>query len=340
MYDLVTFGEAMIRLSPPNAQRLEQTATLDVQIGGAEYSVAVAGARLGLKTAWVSRLPDNALGRRVANKAREHGVDTSHIVWAKEGRVGLYFLEFGASPRPSSVMYDRSPSAIADIQAGEVDWKKVLKGSKRFHTTGITPALSAGAADATKEALEAAKAAGAQVSYDLNFRKKLWSAERARQVQEPLMRTIDLLITNEEDPKAVFGIEAGPQDASFKTLSGAAYRSIAEQLQKRFNVPSVAISLRESPSVLKNNWSACLWHQGAFHEGPRYELEIVDRLGGGDSFAAGLLYGLITSGDSAYALRFGVAFSALKHTTPGDINWATRQETEALMQGGGVRVER
>lgn len=340
MYDLVTFGEAMIRLSPPHFQRLEQAAALDVQIGGAEYNVAVAAARLGLRTAWVSRLPDNPLGRRIANKAREHGVDTSHIVWAKEGRVGVYYLELGAAPRASSVLYDRFPSAISEIKAGEVDWKKVLQGTKRFHTTGITPALSDGAAAATRDSLEAAKAAGAAVSYDLNFRKKLWTADRARQVQEPLMRHVDLLITNEEDPKNVFGISAGGQDESFKTVSVEAYRSIAEQLHKALGVKSVAITLRENPSVWKNFWSACAYESGSFHEGPRYELEIVDRLGGGDSFSAGLLYGLIARGSLEYGLRFGIAFSALKHSNPGDINWSTRAEAEALVKGGGVRVQR
>ena len=196
MVDLVTFGEAMIRLSPPTFQRLEQTSSLDVQIGGAEYNVACAGSRLGLKTAWVSRPPAKCVVRQIANKAREHGVDTSHIVWAKEGRVGLYFLEQGASPRASSVLYDRAPSAIAEVKPGEIDWKKILTGARAFHTTGITPALSANAAQVTRESLEAAKAAGCHLSYDLNFRKKLWSAEQARKVQEPFMALVDLLITN------------------------------------------------------------------------------------------------------------------------------------------------
>lgn len=339
MTDLVTFGEAMIRLAPPHFQRLEQTASLDIQIGGAEYSVALACARLGLPSAWVSRLPENALGRRVANKAREHGVDTSSIVWAKDGRVGLYFLEFGASPRPSSVLYDRAGSAIAQVRPGEVDWARAFAGAKWFHVSGITPALSATAAEATAEAIRAAKAAGVKVSYDLNYRKKLWSPERARAVQEPLMPLVDLLITNEEDPKAVFGIDAG-QDASYTTLAVEAYRAIAGKLQDAFGVKAVAITLRESPSVLKNRWSACLLEDGKFHVGPRYELEIVDRLGGGDSFSAGLLYGAMAKGSLEYGLRFGLAFSALKHTTPGDINWATREETEDLMKGGSARVSR
>lgn len=339
MYDIVTFGEAMIRLSPPNFQRLEQTSSLDMQIGGAEYNVACAAARLGLKSAWVSRLPDNPLGRRIANKAREHGVDTSHIVWAKDGRVGIYFLELGAAPRPSSVLYDRSPSAIAQIKPGEVDWKKALGGAKWFHVSGITPALSEGAAQTTAESIAAARSAGVRVSYDLNYRKKLWSAEQARKVQEPLLQGVDLLLTNEEDPKAVFGIEAG-QDASFKTVSVEAYRAIATKLQERFGAKRVAITLRENPSVWKNFWSAVALEPGKFHEGPRYELEIVDRLGGGDSFTAGTLYGLATRDSLDYGLKFGLAFSALKHSNPGDLNWSAREEVEELMKGGSVRVSR
>lgn len=339
-HDLVTFGEAMIRLSPPNFQRLEQSASLDLQIGGAEYNVACAGARLGLKTAWVSRLPDNPLGRRIANKAREQGVDTSHIVWAKEGRVGLYFLEQGASPRASSVLYDRSPSAIAEIKPGEVDWKKALSGAKAFHTTGITPALSDSAAQVTRESLEAARAAGCRVSYDLNFRKKLWSAEQARKVQEPFMALVDLLITNEEDPNALFGIAAAGHDDSFKALRPGEYREILQKLQERFNLKAVAVTMRESPSVLKNHWTAMAIESGQVYGDRKYEIEVVDRLGGGDSFAAGLLYGWIAKGSLEYGLKFGLAFSALKHTTPGDLNWATREEAEELMKGGGARVQR
>jgi 2-dehydro-3-deoxygluconokinase len=339
MPDIVTFGEAMVRLSPPNFQRLEQTASLDVQIGGAEYSVACAAARLGLKSAWVSRLPENPLGRRVANKAKEHGVDTSSVVWAKEGRVGIYFFEFGAAPRPSSVLYDRSPSAIAQIRPGEVDWKKVFAGAKWFHVSGITPALSETSAQVTAESIAAAKSAGVKVSYDLNYRKKLWSPEQARKVQEPLLQGVDLLLTNEEDPKVLFGIDAG-QDASFKTVSVDAFRAIATKLQDRFGAKRVAITLRENPSVWKNFWSAVALEAGKFHEGPRYELEIVDRLGGGDSFTAGMLYGLAAKESLEYGLTFGLAFSALKHSNPGDLNWSTREEVEELMKGGSVRVSR
>ena len=222
------------------------------------------------------------------------------------------------------MLYDRAPSAIAEIKPGEVDWKKVLSGAKMFHTTGITPALSATAAQVTRESLEAAKAAGCRVSYDLNFRKKLWNAELARKVQEPFMALVDLLITNEEDPKAIFGISAAGHDDAYKALSAESYREIAKKLADRFGLKAVAITMRESPSVLKNFWTAMAYEGGKFYDDRKYELEVVDRLGGGDSFATGLLYGIAVRNSIEYGLKFGLAFSALKHTTPGDLNWATR----------------
>ena len=227
MYDIITFGEAMVRLSPPGFQRLEQTTSLEVQVGGGEYNVAVDGARLGLKTAWVSRLPDNPLGRMIANRARQHGVDTAHIVWTKAGRVGLYFVEMGAAPRPSSVLYDRAGSAISQIQPGDVRWAEIFKGSKVFHVSGITPALSEAAANATHEALQAAKSTGLTVSYDLNYRKKLWSDQEAEKIQAPMMRHVDILITTEEDTRVVFKIDSGTSgrcDDTYTSVSGEAYR--------------------------------------------------------------------------------------------------------------------
>jgi len=341
MVDIVTFGEAMIRLSPPPFQRLEQARTLDLQVGGAEFNVAADAARLGLRTAWVSRLPDNPLGRVIAARAREHGVDTSSIAWVPGGRVGLYFYEFGASPRPSSVLYDRENSAVSRIGPGEIAWAKIVQGAKVFHVSGITPALSPSAARATTEALEAARAAGLTVSYDLNYRRKLWSPEEARRVQEPMMRHVDILITNEEDPGAVFGITAGgAADEAFRSVSAGAYREIACRLRDRFGFKAVAVTLRESPSVWKNSWSAVLLEGDRFYEDRKVELEIVDRLGGGDSFSAGLLYGLVTRGSLEYGLRFGIACSALKHSHPGDVNLSTREEVEQFMKGGGARVVR
>jgi len=326
--DLVAFGEAMIRLSPPNFERLEQTTMLEVRIGGAELNVAVNASRLGLKTAWVSRLPKNPLGRMMRNKAREHGVDTSHIIWTDEDRMGLYFLEFGASPRASSVTYDRASSAISKIKPGEVQWDRILQGVRAFHTTGITPALSDSAAEVTAEALEVAKKAGCQIAYDLNFRAKLWSREKARQVQTPLMDYVDMLFTTEEDTLRVFGIQK--ED----------YKDVAVELADRFGFKIVVITLRDDISVWRNKWSAFAYCDGNFYEARTYDVEIVDRVGGGDSLTAGFLYRYLTTGDIASAIEYGVAFSALKHSLPGDFNWCTPEEVEAQLAGAGLRISR
>ncbi len=326
--DLVTFGEAMIRLSPPDFQRLEQTTTLDVKIGGAELNVAVNAARLGLETAWVSRLPANPLGRMCQNKAREHGVDTSHVIWSKEDRMGLYFLEFGASPRASAVMYDRADSAISKIQPGEVKWDEILEGVKAFHTTGITPALSDSAAEVTAEALRAAKKAGCTIGYDLNFRARLWSREKAREVQTPFMEHLNVLFTTEEDTFRVFGIQKDN------------YKDVAVELADRFGIDVVVITLREVLSVWRNKWSALAYADGKFHEARTYDVEIVDRVGGGDSCMAGFLSQYLKGVDVGSALEYGVAFSALKHSLPGDFNWCTPQEVEAQLAGAGLRISR
>jgi len=344
MPDVVTFGEAMIRLSPPHFQRLEQTASLDVHVGGGELNVAVGVARLGLKSTWVSRLPENALGRLTENRARQAGVDTSNLVWAAAdaSRMGLYFLEFGAAPRSSSVLYDRRNSAISAIQPGEVNWRKALEGARWFHMSGITPALSDSAAAVTREALEAARQAGATVSYDLNYRGKLWSAEKARAIQEQLMQFVDVLITTEEDTNVVFKIQAGGKtdEKGFTQVSSESYKEVAQRLQEKFHFKAVAITLRENPLVWRNTWTAIAYADGKFYDDVKYELEIVDRLGGGDSFSAGFIYGYLAKGSYQAAVRYGNAFSALKHSTPGDFNWATLAEAEALLKGGSLRVAR
>ena len=342
MVDVVTFGEAMIRLAPPHFERLEQTTSLDVQIGGGELNVAVGVSRLGLKSAWVSRLPKNALGRLMVNRVRQAGVDASHLIWADEGRVGLYFVEFGAAPRASSVLYDRTHSAISAVKAGEIDWKKVFEGAQWFHTSGITPALSDSAAEVTREALLAAKQAGLTVSYDLNYRGKLWSPEKARTVQEPLMAHVDVLITTEEDTGVVFKIKAeGKTDEKgFAQVSAESYKDVARRLQERFKFKAVAVTLRENPLVWRNTWTAIAYAEGKFYEDVKYELEIVDRVGGGDSFSAGFIYGCLVKKSYEAAVRYGNAFSALKHTNPGDFNWATLQEVENLLKGTSLRVAR
>ncbi|HEY7308446.1 MAG TPA: sugar kinase [Gemmataceae bacterium] len=326
-YDVVTFGEAMIRLSPPNFRRLEQARSLDVQVGGAELNTAVALARLGRSTAWVSRLTDNPLGRLIANQAREAGVSSEHVVWTPDERVGVYFLEFGAAPRASSVLYDRKATAIAAIQPGMVPWSKVFAGVKWFHVTGITPALSGSAAETTREAMQAARAAGVQTSMDLNYRVKLWSPAEAGRCMTDLMQFCDVLVTTEEDIERVFGI------------TGKDYEEAAARVADRFPLKIVAITLRENPLVWKNTWTAIAYQQGRVLRTRTYEVEIVDRLGAGDSFAAGLIHGLL-DGDLQKALDFGVAASALKHSIPGDFAWITRAEVEALLKGPGLRISR
>lgn len=326
-HDLVTFGETMIRLSPPGHRRLEQTNLLEANVGGSELNTAVAAQRLGIKTAYVTRLTNNPLGRMIANKAREHGVDTSHIVWTDADRVGTYFVEFGASPRPNSVVYDRRDSAIARIRPGKVDWDALFKGVKMFHTSGITPALSETTAEATKEAVQVAKKVGLKVSIDLNYRALLWSREKAREVMSELVDAADILITTEEDTERVFGIKKDN------------YEEVAKALAEQFHLEAVAITLRETPSVRQNTWTAIAYANGKIHRGPKFKIEIVDRVGAGDSFTGGFLYGYLTGGPQT-GVRYGVAVSALKQTNPGDLCWATREEVEQLLEGGSLRIVR
>ena len=328
MYDLVAFGEAMIRLSPPDFKRLEQTTTLDLNIGGAELNVAVGVSRLGLKSAWVSRLPDNALGRMIANKARELGVDVSPVIWEKEGRAGLYFLEFGATPRPSSVVYDRANSSFSNIQPGQIDWDKILKSTRCLHLTGITPAVSPSSAAAALEAVQIAKAAGCRVSLDLNYRAKLWSPEQARKTLAPMMDFVDILITTKGDTRTILGIEADDDLA------------LAEMLLAKYPIQMVAVSYREGDTVWQCRFSAIAATREKTYATRTYQIEIVDQVGRGDSFAAGFLYGVIGKNDLQRGLDWGVAFAALKHSFPGDFNWCTKDEVEALLAGSKPGVQR
>ncbi|MCK5585296.1 sugar kinase [Candidatus Bipolaricaulota bacterium] len=327
MYDVITFGETMLRLSPPNYRRIEQVFSYEANAGGAEMSVACNVSRLGLSTAWVSRMTDNSIGHFIRNKAREQGVDTSHVVWTKEDRVGIYFVEFGASPRPSRVIYDRSNSAMCKVKPGDVDWSEILKGAKWFYTTGITPALSESSAAATLEALKMAKAAGCKVACDLNYRARLWTEDEAHAVMEPLMEYVDVLISTEEDTAKVLKI------------TGDSYQDVARKLAEKFNFEAVCITIRTDLSVLRNNWTAIVYSGGKVYEDRTYEVEIIDRVGAGDSFASGFLYGY-TTGDVDKGLRYGNAYAALEHSIPGDINWCTLQELENLIKGGGTRISR
>ncbi|MCF7890323.1 sugar kinase [Candidatus Bipolaricaulota bacterium] len=330
--EVVTFGETMIRLSAPDFNRLEQANSFEVFVGGSESNVAVCVQRLGIDTAFVTRLTDNPLGRMVENKIREHGVDTSDIVWTDEDRVGKYFLEYGANPRPSSVIYDRSNSAISKAKKGVFDWKEVFAGGDKtlFHTSGITPALSKSASEVTKEAMKAAKDAGLLVSVDLNYRSKLWSQEEAKEVMTELMEYTDILITTEEDTERVFDI------------TGEDYSEVAEQLAREFKFDVVAITLRDNVSMWRNDWAAIAYSEGEVYKDMTYELELVDRVGGGDSFTGGFLYGYLASdGDVQQGVEYGNASSSVKQTNPGDMSWASLEEVESLIEGGGrVRISR
>ncbi len=327
MAEIITFGEAMVRLSPPGYRRLEQARSLDLFVGGAELNTAVALARLGHSSSWVSRLSENPLGKLIANHAREAGVSTDHIVWTQEDRVGVYFLEFGAAPRPSSVVYDRKDSAISRVQPGMIKWSKVFSGVKWFHVTGITPALSTSAAETTREALKAAREAGVKTSIDLNYRGKLWSQEEAHKWMDEFMHSCDVLITTEEDTAKVLKITAD------------SYEEVAKKVGEKYPLEVVAITLRENPFVRRNKWTAIAYKEGKIYRTQSYEVEVVDRLGAGDSCAAGLILGLLEN-DVQKGLDYGVAASALKHSIPGDFDWVTKEEVERLLQGSGLRISR
>jgi len=312
--DLVTFGEAMVRFSPPASQRLEQASTLEASVGGSELNVAVLAARLGVASRWVSRLPDNALGRMIAARAREQGVD-ARVEWTADGRVGLYFVELGGA-RISNVLYDRAGSAISRVTPGSVDWTSVFAGARWYHVSGITPALSDSAAQVTAQSLAAAKRAGLTVSYDLNYRSKLWSAKQARAVQEPLMEHVDVLIAAEEDARGIFDAES------------------AESLAQRLEIGAVAITLRDNPLA------AVIAADGKVYSAPRFEARSVDPIGAGDAFCGGLIVSRLETRGWDDALRFASATAALKHTIPGDFCLVTRTQVDQLLSGASARVSR
>jgi 2-dehydro-3-deoxygluconokinase len=337
---VVTFGEIMLRLSPRAGQRLRQARSLEVTYGGAEANVAVALAQWDVESRFVTVLPAHDIGQAAVDLLRSLGVDTSFI--RRDGhRIGTYFLEQGASQRPSRVLYDRSDSAIAGVGTGDIDWENVFDGAVWFHWTGITPALSEGAAAVTAEAVRAAKATGLSVSTDLNYRAKLWSRERAKEVMDPLMEYVDVVVANEEDAANVFGIVARGSHPELGEIDAAAYEDVARQLVERFDLQVAAITLRESHSASDNTWSACLWDGEDFLISRSYPIHIVDRVGGGDAFSAGLVFGLLTGKGSQDALEFGVAASCLKQTIVGDFNLVSVSEVEALA-GGNVagRIKR
>lgn len=335
MTKIVTFGEIMLRLAPPGFERFVQARSFEVIYGGGEANVAVSVANFGLPVEYVTRLPKNDIGDACLNYIRQFGVGTTHIVRGGE-RLGIYFLENGAVQRGSKVIYDRSGSALATIRPGMVDWEGAFEGATWFHWTGITPAISEGAATACLEAVKAAKAMGLTVSCDLNFRSKLWKwGKKASEVMPELVSYADVAIGNEEDADKVFGIRAPEADVTAGKVEADAYVYVCAKLKERFpNLETIAITLRGSLSASHNTWSAILWHADKTYIAPTFDIvPIVDRVGGGDSFMGGLIYGLLTYEDKQQALNFAVAASCLKHTIIGDFNLVSVDEVEKLMGG-------
>ncbi len=340
MKRVVCFGEIMLRLSPNGYERFVQSTNFEATYGGGEANVSVSLANFGLDAAFVSKLPANVLGQAAVNELRKYGVDTSQIVRGGE-RLGIYYLEKGASQRPSRVIYDRKYSAISEANSSDFDWKKILKGADWFHFTGITPALSDDMAKITAEACEAAKKLGLFVSCDLNFRKNLWTSEKANQVMSPLMQYVDLCIANEEDAENVFGIKADDTNVSDGKLNLEGYKSVSKKLREKFGFTQVAITLRGSISASDNMWSAMLDDGKNVCFSKSYPIHVVDRVGGGDSFGAGLIYSILNQYGSQDAIEFAVAASCLKHTIEGDFNQVTVSEVNALAKGeASGRIQR
>ena len=336
MEKVITFGEIMMRLSPPDHLRFSQANSLDVIYGGGESNVAVSLANYGVPVDFVTRLPDNDLGRCAMMEMRKRGVGTDHIAWGGQ-RLGIYFLEIGAVSRGSKVIYDRAHSAISSIKKGMIDWEKVFDGAQWFHWTGITPAISQGAADACKEAIDAANQLGVTVSTDLNYRAKLWNyGKEPGDIMPGLVEGCDIILGNEEDAEKHFGIHPESVDVTEGgSVEAKAYRATCEALMERFpRAQKVITTLRGSISASHNSWSGVLYNGDEFLEAPTYQItHIVDRVGGGDSFMGGLIYGLLSYETDQQALNFAVAASCLKHTIYGDANLSTAAEVEKLMEG-------
>ncbi len=337
---VITFGELMLRLAPEGYYRFVQADKLGATFGGGEANVAVSLANFGFDAAFVSRLPAHEIGQAAVNSLRRYGVDTSLI--ARGGsRIGIYYLEKGASQRPSKVIYDRAGSSIAEAAMEDFDWKAVFDGAQWFHFTGITPALNDNVAAICMEACKAAKAAGVTISCDLNYRNKLWSKEKAGKVMGELCRYVDVCIANEEDAADVFGIHAADTDVTAGEVNREGYKDVAKQLSDRFGFAKVAITLRESLSANDNNWSAMLYDGTDYYFSRQYKMHIVDRVGGGDSFGAGLIAASLSGYDAEKTIEFAVAASCLKHSIEGDYNMVSMEEVLKLAGGDASgRVQR
>ena len=343
MAKIVTMGEIMLRLSTPNNEKFIQADEFDINYGGGEANVAVSLANYGHDADFVSALPKNPIGDAAIATLRKYNVGTKYISRSGE-RVGIYFLETGSAMRASNVVYDRAHSSISTAKVDEFDFDEIFKDADWFHFTGITPAVSDSAAELTEAALKAAKKAGVTVSVDLNFRKKLWSSEKAKKIMTNLMQYVDVCIGNEEDAEKVLGFKPGNTDVTAGELELSGYVDIFNQMCDQFKFKYVISSLRESFSASNNDWSACIMDGATreFYHSKKYHVTpIVDRVGGGDSFAAGVICGLCDKKDFKSALEFAVAASALKHTIPGDFNLVTREDVESLAGGDGSgRVQR
>lgn len=337
---VVTFGELMLRLAPNGYYRFFQDDQLQATFGGGEANVAVSLANYGVDASFVTKLPTHAIGQAAVNSLRKYGVDTSKIVRGGD-RVGIYFLEKGASQRGSVCIYDRAHSAIQEAAPSDFDWDAIFEGVDWFHFTGITPALGENLVEICREACKAAKAHGVKISCDLNYRGKLWTREQARAAMTDLCQYVDVCISNEEDAKDVFGIEAENTDIYGGKLNKDGYKSVAKQLADKFGFEKVAITLRTSISASDNDWAAMLYDGENYCFSKEYHLHIVDRVGGGDSFGGGLIYALLSGKDTQAAVEFAVAASALKHSIEGDYNLVTVSEVEKLAGGDGSgRVQR
>lgn len=347
-YDMMGFGEAMVRFTAPDHARLEQSSSLLLAIAAAELNCAVNISRLGLKTAWVSKLVDTWSAQYIINKGREHGVDMSNVVvepydgCGRKARNGLCFVEVGIGPRASRQIYDRGNSAISQVMPGDIDWEAILPETRWFHTTGITTAISQKAADEAVRALKIAKKLGVKTSFDLNFRSTLWTAEQAQVTMKEVMPYVDVIIGNEEDFEKMLGIKAEGSDAHYSKIDPESYRKVAEKVISVYpNVEAVGTTLREVKTAMLNDWRVVMLYKGKYYVSRKYEnLEILDRTGGGDSFASALMYNILCDKDPQEAIEFAGAYSALCHGFMGDWNWAYKEEAERVMKGESARVKR
>ena len=349
-FDVLSLGECMIRLSPPGHQRIELTPTFEVYAGGGEYNVTYALARYGMRTSWIARLVDNSLGQFIKNHARGSGMDISEVIWipydgsGRDDRIGLNFTEVGIGIRPSVSLYDRGHTSTAHMKPGEIDWKRIFNTRKVrwFHTGGIFTALSDSCAEVAYEAMKAAHESGSVVSYDLNFRSKLWPSKKAIEVTKRLVPFIDVLIGNEEDFQKVLGFEVEGIDKDLKMLPIEGYKTMVKKVVSTYpHIVAVGTTLREVISASVNNWSAIVFFDGRFYESRKYEnLDIEDRVGGGDGFCSGFIYGLLNGLAPQECVEMGAAHGALLQSTRGDTSIATMEEIRHVMRGGNARIKR